>query len=497
MKDEVLLQAHGLSKSFPGVQALAAVDLDIQRGEVHALVGENGAGKSTLMRILAGLESPDQGTLVFKGQAVHFRNPHQALILGIGMIHQELLPFRELTVAENIFMGREPAIPGIGWIRRGEMAHEAGRVLNRLGSRIRPQARMGELNVADMQIVEIAKALAHRAELIIMDEPTSALSHQEIQALFQVIRDLQAGGVAIIYVSHKLEEIFQLASRATVLRDGRLVGNYRLADLNTGSLVSLMVGRAWPGRPGKKRAAPGPLLLETQGLSRAGEFQGISLQLRRSEIVGVAGLLGAGRTALVNALCGLAPASSGAILVEGRPVKIRNPREAMAHGIGWAGEDRKQQGLVLSMSVKHNLTLASLAHCCRGPILDGARERAITREQINAFGIKAPRADHPVGLLSGGNQQKVVLAKTLLAEPQIILLDEPTRGIDIAAKEEIHQLIRQLAARGKAVMLVSSELPEVLSLSDRILVMRQGRITAELDPGSTSPEEILRRAMFD
>ncbi|HPA16953.1 MAG TPA: sugar ABC transporter ATP-binding protein [Verrucomicrobiae bacterium] len=489
-----LLQVEGLTRVFPGVRALDGVRLEVARGTVHALVGENGAGKSTLMRILAGLDVADSGMIHFKGQAFVPRHPVEALRLGISMIHQELLPFPEMTVAENIFMGHEPTRGPLGWIDRGRMEREAAALLSRVGASVAPSRRMGELGVADMQLVEIAKAMAHRAELLIMDEPTSALSAREVESLFGLISELKASGVSVIYISHRFEEIFRIADEVTVLRDGRFVGSGPIGSLDEGRLISMMVGREL----GAGSSCGGPVgerLLEVRGLSRRGMFRDVSFCARGGEVVGIAGLMGAGRTGLLRAIYGLAPADAGEIRVRGVVARIVSPRCALVLGIALVGDDRKGDGLVGGMSVKHNLTLASLGRCCRGPFIDPSAEDRVADEQMAALGIRAPHRDAPVEFLSGGNQQKVVIAKALLAEPNILLLDEPTRGIDIAAKAEVHEIIRGLARSGKAVVVVSSEMPEIFALSGRILVMRGGELSGELDPRRATQEDVMRLAM--
>lgn len=490
-----LLLARGLSKAFPGVQALSDVRLEVAAGSIHALMGENGAGKSTLLRILAGLEQPSSGELFLDGLPLRLRRPADALRQGISMIHQELLPFPELTVAENIFMGREPRGRLPGFLDRRAMEAAALPLLQRLGAAFSPRDRLRDLPVASVQLVEIAKALAHRARLLILDEPTSALSTREIDSLFAILRSLQREGAAILYVSHKFDEVFALADRITVLRDGCAVASGPAADLSPESLIRLMVGRDLPPRNARPSAPPGPVILETRNLSRPGAFQGVSLRLHRGEVLGLAGLLGAGRSSLLRALAGLAPASAGEILHRGHPVSLRHPRQALRLGIALAPEDRKLEGLVLTLGARQNLTLSSLASFCRGPLLQHREEIRAADAQIRALAIRTAGRDAPVRGLSGGNQQKVVLGKALLARPEILLLDEPTRGIDIAAKAEIHELIRRLAADGLSVILASSELPELFSLSDRILVMRQGTVSAGLDPRTASQEEILRHAM--
>ncbi|MCX6876684.1 MAG: sugar ABC transporter ATP-binding protein [Verrucomicrobia bacterium] len=477
-----------VSKSFAGVKALEEVRLEVAAGEVHALMGENGAGKSTLMKILGGLHLPDTGEIRFQGQRIRLRSPHDALRLGIAMIQQELLPFRDLTVAANIGMGREAT--RWGWLDHGTMNREATRLLARLNTPIEPTRRMGDLSVAEMQTVEIVKALAHEASLIIMDEPSTALSEREVAALFDVIRDLQQRGVAVIYISHKMDEIFRIADTITVLRDGRQVATRPAAELDERELIRLMVGR----EPTLRVAAPGTpgaTLLEVRGLTRPGRFRDVSFSLRRGEILGVGGLMGAGRTELANAICGLAPAPTGEIRVAGKRVRIASPADALKAGIALVSEDRKRFGLVPLMSVQQNLTLSSL----RTRFIDRRAETAVADAQIRKFSLKVADRKQPVVNLSGGNQQKVVIAKALLTEPEILILDEPTRGIDVGAKAEIHALISRLARSGKAILLVSSELPELLALSDRLLVMRQGTLTAELNPLHTSQEEIMNLAM--
>lgn len=490
---EPLLQIRELSKSFPGVRALVEVQLDVTRGQVHALMGENGAGKSTLMKVLAGLHAPDRGSISFNGRTVRIRNPHHALQLGIAMIHQELLVFPEMTVAENIFMGHEPTF-ALGWIDRSRMNNQARALLERLGVSFSPTLKLSSLSIAQRQTVEIAKALAHNADLIIMDEPTSAISEPEVRKLFDLIRDLKAQGVAIIYISHRMEEIFQIADVVTVLRDGRYVATHKASDLDSERLIALMVGRELtvPSRPD---ATTGAVALAVRGLTRPGHFHDVSFHLHRGEILGLAGLMGAGRTEVLHAIYGLEPASAGEIEVSGLTIRIAHPRHAITCGMALVGEDRRDTGLVLPLSVRENLTLSSLNRYCIGPFVDARAERRIADAQIEQFGIRTPSPNQPVRYLSGGNQQKVVMGKAMLTEPEILLLDEPTRGIDIGAKTEIYALIRRLAADGKAIVLVSSELPEILALSDRLLVMREGVIAAELDPRRTTQEEVLRHAM--
>ncbi|MBI4875547.1 MAG: sugar ABC transporter ATP-binding protein [Acidobacteria bacterium] len=487
----MVLRVRKVSKSFPGVKALQDVSLEAEKGQVLALAGENGAGKSTLMKILIGLHAPDSGEILLEGCGIRPSSPHDALRAGISMIHQELMPFPDLSVAENICMGREPARWLPGWLDRPAMQRTAERLLARLGVELDPRRKMRELSVAEMQAVEIAKALAGEAKVIIMDEPTSALSEREAGALFGVIGELKKRGVAVIYISHKLDEIFRLGDQVTVLRDGRHVATRAIGELNQDRLIALMVGREIGAVFPPPAAAKGDVVLEARGLGRAGRFRDASFQLRRGEIVGLAGLMGAGRTDLLGALAGLAPAERGEILVRGRQVRIGGPWDALAHGIALVGEDRKETGLVPEMSIRHNLTLSSL----RGWRIDHAAECRVADEQIRAFAIKPPDRDRLAGRLSGGNQQKLVIAKALLTDPAILLLDEPTRGIDIGAKAEVYEIVSRLAREGKAILMASSEMPELLALCDRILVLRQGEIAAELNPRETSQEEILKCAM--
>ena len=490
-----LLQVRNLSKSFTGVKALDHIRLDIEKGRVHALAGENGAGKSTLMKILSGVYPPDAGEIKWKGNPIRLKNPGEAMRVGIAMIHQERLPFRDMSVAENICMGQEPVRYLPGWLDRAAMNQRAAQWLERLGLSIPPNRKMKELSAAEMQMVEIAKALACRAEVMIMDEPTSSLSGREIGALLAIIDELKSRGVAVIYISHKLDEIFRVADTVTVLRDGCQVATAGIHELDENGLIALMVGRERGPITREPSAEKGPEALAVSRFSKPGKFQEVSFSVHYGEVLGVTGLVGAGRTELVFAIVGLISALSGEIRMAGKPVRITGPGAARAHGIVLVSEDRKVYGLVSTMSVKHNITLASLKSYQRCGFIDHQQEDRIAGEQIRALSIKTAGPDQRVDGLSGGNQQKVILAGALLTHPSILILDEPTRGMDIGAKAEVYDMIRRLAHQGKAIIMVSSEIPEILALSDRILVMRQGRLSAELDPYRTSPEEILKWAM--
>ena len=489
-----MLRALELRKDFGGLTVLQATSVDFRPGEVHALMGENGAGKSTLMKVLAGLYRADGGHVEWRGARVDFSSPHDALVSGIAMIHQELMPIPDLTIAENITLGTEPC-GRFGRIDRAAQLARARELLRELEADLDPARLMRSLTVAQTQVVEIAKALGRQADVILMDEPTAALSDHEVAALFRAIVRLKARGVAIVYTTHKMDEVFRLADHISVLRDGRLVGTAPATELDPAKLISLMVGREMADVFPKRAEPTDEILLEVSGLTREPAYRDVSFQIRRGEVVALAGLMGAGRTEVVSALYGLQPASGGAIRFKGKPLSVRSPQDALAAGIGMVTEDRKGLGLIPALGVDQNITLTSLRTLCRGQLIDHRAEAAIVGAKIAEFSVKASRPSQPIAQLSGGNQQKALLARCLLDDPDLIILDEPTRGIDIGAKAEIYALIQKLARAGKGVLLVSSELPEVLSLAHRIVVLRRGSVAASLDATQTDQETVLRHAM--
>ena len=489
-----MLRALELRKDFGGLTVLHPTSIDFLPGEVHALMGENGAGKSTLMKIVAGLYRPDGGQVEWRERYAEFTSPHDALVAGIAMIHQELMPIPNLTVAENITLGSEPC-SAIGLIDRPAQLARAKELLGELESDINPTRMMRSLTVAQTQVVEIAKALGRQADVILMDEPTAALSDHEVAALFRAITRLKARGVAIVYTTHKMDEVFRLADRISVLRDGRLVGTAPAAELNPAKLITMMVGRELADVFPVRHSPSDEILLEVSGLTREPAYRDISFKVRRGEVVALAGLMGAGRTEVVSAIYGLQPASEGQICLKGKPISIRNPQEALAAGIGMVTEDRKGLGLIPALGVGQNITLSALRDYSRGPLVDHSAESAASETQMTEFAVKANSSSQPISQLSGGNQQKALLARCLLGGPDLIILDEPTRGIDIGAKAEIYALIQKLARTGKGILLVSSELPEVLSLAHRIVVLRRGSVSATLDAASTDQETVLRHAM--
>ncbi len=491
---DTLLQAEALTKRFPGVTALDRVELSLRRGEVLAVIGENGAGKSTLMKILAGVQRPDAGRVLLDGRAVEVRSVHEALELGIALIHQELNLAENLDVGANVFLGREPR--RWGFLDRAATERDARRYLDMVGLDVSPRVLVERLPIGRKQLVEIAKALATSARILIMDEPTSSLSQHEAETLFRVIKDLRGRGVSVIYISHRLREVEELADRVTVLRDGRNAGELTGADIRPDRMVSLMVGRDVSLFEGRLPRSLGEPVLEVRDLVvPSNPRHPLSFTVRAGEIVGVAGLVGAGRSEMLHALFGIEPARGGSVRIGGVPVRLCSPRDAIAAGMALVPEDRKEQGLILEMTVRQNIGLPSLRrHCRAGGFLNREQERRDAAAMVQKLRIRPADDTKVVLTLSGGNQQKTVLAKWLLLRPRVLLLDEPTRGVDVGAKEEIYHLIEETAAAGAAVLFVSSELPEVLGIADRILVMHEGRLTGELGREGASEEAVMQLA---
>jgi rhamnose transport system ATP-binding protein len=491
--EEPILVLRHAAKSFGAVQALLDGSIELYPGEAHALVGENGAGKSTLVKILAGVYQPDAGSLQVDGREVALHGPAMARAAGIAVIYQEPALFPDLTVAENMFIGRQPLTSGHRIDRRA-MRTEAAAIFGRLGVQLDPARLARGLSIADQQVVEIGKAISLQARVIVMDEPTAALSAAEVDRLFDVVRTLCAAGTAVLFISHRLEEVFALCRRVTVMRDGRQVLTRELAGLVAGDLVRAMVGRELAERPAEEHGTPGETLLRVERLTREGVFTDISLTVRAGEIVALAGLVGSGRSEVARAIFGVDKYDAGTVTVRGTQLRRGSPTGAMAAGVGFVPEDRRQQGLVMDMSVQQNVALASLARLRRGGLVRAAAERAFAADWAVRLNLKYGRLADPVLQLSGGNQQKVVLAKWLGRNPALLIVDEPTRGIDIATKAEVHRLLTQLAVDGVAILMISSELPEVLNIGDRILVMREGKLTAEFSHAGATEEKIMAAA---
>jgi len=496
MADGLVLQLEGISKRFPGVQALDDVSFDLRHGEVHALVGENGAGKSTLIKVLAGAHRPDAGRIVIEGQPVVIDNPAQALALGVSVIYQEfnLVPY--LTVAQNIFLGREPRHPRIpGLIDHARMNAESQRLLDSLGVDINPRAVVQYLGVAQQQMVEVAKALSLNARIVVMDEPTAALTTREIEQLFAAIRRITAHGVGVIYISHRLEEVFEVGQRITVLRDGKRIDTLGIRDVTMDRLIQAMVGRTIDRLFRRDfTAEKGEVALAVHALHRHGVLSDINLTVRCGEIVGLAGLVGSGRTELARVIFGADPYDVGEVSIFGRTVR-GSPARSVAIGVGFLPEDRKREGLALILPLRENVVMASLRRLFPSGIIQRAKERTVVTDFVKSLDIATPSINRLTKFLSGGTQQKVVLAKWLCTQSRFLIFDEPTRGIDVGSKAEIHELMNELVKRGAAILMISSELPEVLNISDRIYVMHEGRIAKELAREEATQEAILRYAM--
>ena len=490
-----VIRMTDIEKSFPGVRALQGVRFDLHPGEVHALMGENGAGKSTLMKILTGVYQPDGGEIVVDGASVRLPDPHAAQALGISIIHQELFLMNHLTAAQNIFIGREPR-KGFGlFVDEERMRADAKAIFRRMKVDIPPAAEVGSMTVARQQLVEIAKALSYNARVLVMDEPTSALNETEVEHLFAIIEDLKAQGVAIVYITHKMDEVKRIADRVTVMRDGQYIDTLPAATTPMATIIQLMVGRELADQHRATGQGTEQEVLRVTGLNRGKAIRDVSFSLKRGEILGFAGLMGAGRTEVARAVFGADPIDSGTIHVHGRETRIASPADAVAQGIAYLSEDRKHFGLVTGMTVRDNITMASWRRYISGRVFmrDAAMD-AVARDYVTKLRVKTPSVHQETRLLSGGNQQKVVIGKWLLRDCDILIFDEPTRGIDIGAKAEIYRLLEELAAQGKAIIVISSELPEVLRLSHRIAVMCEGRITGELDGRTASQEDIMTLA---
>ncbi|MFQ3549873.1 MAG: sugar ABC transporter ATP-binding protein [Armatimonadota bacterium] len=489
-----LLEMKNISKSFPGVRALDNVSFKVAQGEVHALIGENGAGKSTLMKILAGAYSADSGEIILNKRKLHLKSPQQAIEEGISIIYQEFNLVPSLSVAENLFLGREPLVKKSNVINYSKLYSDTKKILNEIGLDINPKINVEDLSIAQQQMVEIAKATSRNSKIIAMDEPSATLTEHELERLFELIRKLKNNGVSIIYISHRLEEMFEIADRVTVLRDGLYIDTKNILDTNREEVIKMMVGRELGEAIPKKFAELGKTLLEIKNLSKKGVVENISFNVKAGEIVGLVGLVGAGRTETARLIFGADKKTTGDIFINGEKVNIKSPVDAISKGIGLVNEDRKAQGLVLGMSVKENISLAYLDKLSLLGFIKASDEKSESAKYVNDLQIKTPSIDQEVQNLSGGNQQKVVLAKWLITNPKILIFDEPTRGIDVGAKTEIYQLMNRLAEAGNAIIMISSELPEVLGMSDRIIVMHEGKIAGELSREEATQEKIMHLA---
>lgn len=488
-----ILQVQNLSKSFLGVKALDNIQFDLQKGEVHALMGENGAGKSTFMKILMGLLKPDSGEIIFEGEVLKSNNVHENLQKGISMIHQEILVVPELTVAQNIFLGRETNYRS--WLNDKVISQKAQEILDEIGVKINARTKIKNLSIAEKQMVEIAKAISNNAKVIIMDEPTSALTDNEVAMLFKIIKDLKAKGVAIIYISHKMDEIYEITDRITVLRDGKYIATKNTNELDKNALIALMVGRQINDLFLENNSIKGESILSVQNLNKKGKFKDINFEVHAGEVLGIAGLMGAGRTEIARAIFGLDKYDSGEIRLKGNNIEIKSPEDAIKNGIGYVSEDRKALGFIPALSIKENISLSSLANFSKAWFVNSSNEYEATKQLANDLKIKSTSINQKVMTLSGGNQQKVVIGKVLLTSPSLVILDEPTRGIDIGAKCEIYKLINQLTDKGIAVIMISSELPEIIGMSDRVMVLSKGKQTALLSKQEATQEKIMQYAV--
>jgi ribose transport system ATP-binding protein len=490
---EVLVRMEGIDKRFPGVHALDQCDFDLQSGEVHALVGENGAGKSTLMKILGGIYHKDGGHVFLNGDEVEIVNPRQAQDMGISMIHQELNLMPHLTIAQNIYIGREPRTRVSFMVDDKTTNQKAEKLFEMLSLELDPDTKLADLTVAKQQMVEIAKALSFNSKILIMDEPTAALTDAEIDDLFRIIRELRGNGVGIVHISHRLEELKLIADRITVMRDGRIIDTLLTENATKDNIISLMVGRTiYESEPEIPENPSQEIVMEVRSLNRGKALQDVSFDLKKGEILGFAGLMGAGRTDVARAIFGADNLDSGEIFIKGKRVQIHKPKDAVVYGIGYLSEDRKRYGLTLGMDVRDNIAMASMKNFLRWfTWVDKKKQTSVSREMVSTLNIKTPSVDHRVKYLSGGNQQKVVIGKWLTADTDILIFDEPTRGIDVGAKSEIYKLLNDLASAGKSIIMISSELPEILRMSHRVVVMCEGRITGILNADELTQESIM------
>lgn len=492
-KNEVVLEVSGLTKSFSGVEVLHGIQFQLKKGEVHALLGENGAGKSTFMKILLGIHKPDTGTILFKGKKTFFKEPFDALQAGISMIHQEINLIPNMSIAENIWVGREKQFYRHGFIDKKLQLSKTRELLQELDVDMEPDTMVKELSIASMQMVELVRAVSYRSDIIIMDEPTSALTQTEIDVLYRVVRELAKKGTAVIFISHKLEEVFEICDRVTILRDGNYIETRACKQTDMQTLIKLIVGRELNQIFPKEDVEIGEKVLEVTNLTRRGVFENVSFHIKKGEIVGFCGLMGAGRTEIMRGLFGVDPVDSGSVSVKGRQRRIRSPRDAIRCGLGMVTEDRLALGGIRILSIKSNMTLVYLKKlCAAGLFIKKKEEESRCGDMMRRMEVKASSMNQAISELSGGNQQKVILGKWLMNQPDILILDEPTRGIDVGSKSEIYRVISMLARQGMAILMVSSELPEVLGMSDRILVIREGRIVAEHKRGEADQELLIK-----
>jgi ribose transport system ATP-binding protein len=489
-----VIEMKGISKAFSGNRVLDQVDFQLLRGEIHALMGENGAGKSTLIKILTGIYERDAGKVFIKGKEVHFKNPKEAEQMGIAVIHQELNIIPYLTVYENMFLGKELTVGRFGITRDKEMKKKTKEYLDRLGIEIDPNTEAGNLSVGQQQMIEIARAVAANTEVLIMDEPTAALTDREIEALFKVIDSLKKQGVGIVYISHRMEEIFQICDRISVLRDGQFIDSKEVAKTNFDEIVKLMVGRQLGERFPERNIKIGQERFKVENLTSKGSFENISFSIHQGEIVGVAGLMGAGRSEIMQAIFGYRALDGGKMFIDGKEVTIKSPYEAIKAGIAFVTEDRKSQGLILDLSVRENLSITTLDKISNKSVVSSKTEISLVDEMIEKLHVKTSGREISVKSLSGGNQQKIVIGKWLGIHPKILILDEPTRGVDVGAKKEIYQLMNDLTKQGVSIIMVSSELPEILGMSDRVLVIHEGKLANVLNKSEATQENIMQSA---